>query len=50
MLLSGRMLIGAWICSFMKQITERSKMMGRIRLTQIGSVKNFSQIGMQALA
>lgn len=36
MLLSSRMILtGAWICSFMKQITERSEMMGRIRLTQI---------------
>ena len=33
MLLSIRMILtGAWICSFMKQITERSEMMGRIRL------------------
>lgn len=31
MLLSSRMILtGAWICSFMKQITERSEMMGRI--------------------
>ena len=36
MLLSSRMILtGAWICSFMKQITERSEMMGRILLTQI---------------